>query len=225
MMYHIPGVLTADEVAQLRAQLALAPWIDGRATVGNQGAQVKNNQQVDTQSELYQKLQSAVLQAVNQHSLFFAAALPRQISSPLSNRYQLQETYGFHVDGAVRSHPQSGWMRTDLSATLFLCEPESYDGGELVVNDTFGQHSVKLPAGDLILYPASSLHCVTPVTRGVRVASFMWIQSMIRDDKKRAMLFELDRNIQTLRTRHGESEEVLSLLNLYHNLLREWSEI
>ncbi|MBM6606017.1 MULTISPECIES: PKHD-type hydroxylase YbiX [Leclercia] len=225
MMYHIPGVLTADEVAQLRAQLALAPWIDGRATVGNQGAQVKNNQQVDTQSELYQKLQSAVLQAVNQHSLFFAAALPRQISSPLFNRYQLQETYGFHVDGAVRSHPQSGWMRTDLSATLFLCEPESYDGGELVVNDTFGQHSVKLPAGDLILYPASSLHCVTPVTRGVRVASFMWIQSMIRDDKKRAMLFELDRNIQTLRTRHGESEEVLSLLNLYHNLLREWSEI
>lgn len=225
MMYHIPGVLTADEVAQLRAQLALAPWIDGRATVGNQGAQVKNNQQVDTQSELYQKLQSAVLQAVNQHSLFFAAALPRQISSPLFNRYQLQETYGFHVDGAVRSHPQSGWMRTDLSATLFLCEPESYDGGELVVNDTFGQHSVKLPAGDLILYPASSLHCVTPVTRGVRVASFMWIQSMIRDDKKRAMLFELDRNIQTLRTRHGENEEVLSLLNLYHNLLREWSEI
>ncbi|WP_288821353.1 PKHD-type hydroxylase YbiX [uncultured Leclercia sp.] len=225
MMYHIPGVLTTDEVAQLRAQLALAPWIDGRATVGNQGAQVKNNQQVDTQSELYQKLQSAVLQAVNQHSLFFAAALPRQISSPLFNRYQLQETYGFHVDGAVRSHPQSGWMRTDLSATLFLCEPESYDGGELVVNDTFGQHSVKLPAGDLILYPASSLHCVTPVTRGVRVASFMWIQSMIRDDKKRAMLFELDRNIQTLRTRHGESEEVLSLLNLYHNLLREWSEI
>lgn len=225
MMYHIPGVLTADEVAQLRAQLALAPWIDGRATVGNQGAQVKNNQQVDTQSELYQKLQSAVLQAVNQHSLFFAAALPRQISSPLFNRYQQQETYGFHVDGAVRSHPKSGWMRTDLSATLFLCEPESYDGGELVVNDTFGQHSVKLPAGDLILYPASSLHCVTPVTRGVRVASFMWIQSMIRDDKKRAMLFELDRNIQTLRTRHGESEEVLSLLNLYHNLLREWSEI
>lgn len=225
MMYHIPGVLTADEVAQLRAQLALALWIDGRATVGNQGAQVKNNQQVDTQSELYQKLQSVVLQAVNQHSLFFAAALPRQISSPLFNRYQQQETYGFHVDGAVRSHPQSGWMRTDLSATLFLCEPESYDGGELVVNDTFGQHSVKLPAGDLILYPASSLHCVTPVTRGVRVASFMWIQSMIRDDKKRAMLFELDRNIQTLRTRHGESEEVLSLLNLYHNLLREWSEI
>lgn len=225
MMYHIPGVLNADEVAQFRTQLDQAPWVDGRATVGNQGAQVKNNQQVDTQSELYMTLQAAVLQAVNQHSMFFAAALPRQISSPLFNRYQQQETYGFHVDGAVRSHQQTGWMRTDLSATLFLSAPDSYDGGELVVNDTFGQHSVKLPAGDLVLYPSSSLHCVTPVTRGVRVASFMWIQSMIRDDKKRNMLFDLDRNIQTLRGRHGESEEVLSLLNLYHNLLREWSEI
>lgn len=224
-MYHIPGVLNADEVAQFRAQLEQAPWIDGRATVGNQGAQVKNNQQVDTQSPLYATLQASVLQAVNQHPLFFAAALPRQISSPLFNRYQQQETYGFHVDGAVRSHPQIGWMRTDLSATLFLSDPDSYEGGELVVNDTYGQHSVKLPAGDLVLYPSSSLHCVTPVTAGVRVASFMWIQSMIRDDKKRAMLFDLDRNIQTLRARHGESDEVLSLLNLYHNLLREWSEI
>lgn len=225
MMYHIPGVLNADEVAHFCAQLEQAPWIDGRATVGNQGAQVKNNQQVDTQSPLYATLQAAVLQAVNQHPLFFAVALPRQISSPLFNRYQQQETYGFHVDGAVRSHPKSGWMRTDLSATLFLSDPDSYEGGELVVNDTYGQHSVKLPAGDLVLYPSSSLHCVTPVTRGVRVASFMWIQSMIRDDKKRGMLFELDRNIQTLRARHGESDEVLSLLNLYHNLLREWSEI
>ena len=225
MMYHIPGVLNADEVAQFRAQLDQAPWVDGRATVGNQGAQVKNNQQVDTQSPLYASLQAAVLQAVNQHALFFAAALPRLISSPLFNRYQQQETYGFHVDGAVRSHPQSGWMRTDLSATLFLSDPDSYEGGELVVNATYGQHSVKLPAGELVLYPSSSLHCVTPVTAGVRVASFMWIQSMIRDDKKRGMLFDLDRNIQALRARHGESDEVLSLLNLYHNLLREWSEI
>lgn len=151
--------------------------------------------------------------------------MPRNISAPLFNRYQQNETYGFHVDGAVRNNGESGWMRTDLSATLFLCEPESYEGGELVVNDTYGQHSVKLAAGDLILYPSSSLHCVTPVTQGIRVASFMWIQSMIRDDKKRGMLFELDSNIQTLKARHGESEEVLSLLNLYHNLLREWSEI
>lgn len=225
MMYHIPGVLTPQGVAQCRQQLAQANWVDGRATTGAQGAQVKNNQQVDTGSELYIALQKAVLSAINQNALFFSAALPKTISMPLFNRYQDNETYGFHVDGAVRSHPESGWMRTDLSATLFLSSPESYDGGELIVNDTYGQHAVKLPAGDVVLYPSSSLHCVTPVTRGVRVASFMWVQSMIRDDKKRAMLFELDKNIQSLKSRNGESDEILSLLNLYHNLLREWSEI
>lgn len=225
MMYHIPGVLTPQAVAQCRQQLEQADWIDGRVTTGAQGAQVKNNQQVDTNSELYIALQKAVLSAINQNALFFSAALPKTISMPLFNRYQDNETYGFHVDGAVRSHPESGWMRTDLSATLFLSSPESYDGGELIVNDTYGQHTVKLPAGDVVLYPSSSLHCVTPVTRGVRVASFMWVQSMIRDDKKRAMLFELDKNIQSLKSRSGESEEILSLLNLYHNLLREWSEI
>lgn len=225
MMYHIPGVLTPQGVAQCRQQLEQADWIDGRATTGAQGAQVKNNQQVNTDSELYIALQKAVLSAINQNALFFSAALPKTLSMPLFNRYQDNETYGFHVDGAVRSHPENGWMRTDLSATLFLSSPESYDGGELIVNDTYRQHAVKLPAGDLVLYPSSSLHCVTPVTRGVRVASFMWVQSMIRDDKKRAMLFELDKNIQSLKSRNGESEEILSLLNLYHNLLREWSEI
>lgn len=225
MMYHIPGVLTPQGVEQCRQQLEQADWIDGRATTGAQGAQVKNNQQVDTGSELYIALQKAVLSAINQNALFFSAALPKTISMPLFNRYQDNETYGFHVDGAVRSHPESGWMRTDLSATLFLSSPESYDGGELIVNDTYGQHAVKLPAGDVVLYPSSSLHCITPVTRGVRVASFMWVQSMIRDDKKRAMLFELDKNIQSLKSHNGESEEILSLLNLYHNLLREWSEI
>ena len=224
-MYRIPGVLSEQEVRFLVDELNHAEWVDGRATVGAQGAQVKNNQQVDTRSERYAQLQAKVLDAVNRHSLFFAAALPKTISSPLFNRYQQQETYGFHVDGAVRQHPHSGWMRTDLSATLFLSSPESYDGGELTINDTYGQHSVKLPAGDLVLYPSSSLHCVTPVTRGVRVASFMWIQSMIRDDKRRAMLFELDGTIQSLKNQHGESAEALSLLNLYHNLLREWSEI
>lgn len=225
MMYRIPGVLSEQEVRFLVDELNHAEWVDGRATVGAQGAQVKNNQQVDTRSERYAQLQAKVLDAVNRHSLFFAAALPKTISSPLFNRYQQHETYGFHVDGAVRQHPHSGWMRTDLSATLFLSSPESYDGGELTINDTYGQHSVKLPAGDLVLYPSSSLHCVTPVTRGIRVASFMWIQSMIRDDKRRAMLFELDGTIQSLKNQHGESAEALSLLNLYHNLLREWSEI
>lgn len=225
MMYHIPAVLSPQEVDDFRAQLQQADWVDGRATTGDQGALVKKNQQVDTRSPLYGELQNRVLAALNRSSLFFAAALPKTLSSPLFNRYQQSETYGFHVDGAVRSQAQGGWMRTDLSATLFLSAPESYDGGELVVNDTYGQHTVKLPAGDLVLYPSSSLHCVMPVTQGVRVASFLWIQSMIRDDKRRSMLSELDRNIQTLKSRHGESDEVLSLLNLYHNLLREWSEI
>lgn len=225
MMYHIPAVLSPQEVDDFRAQLQQADWVDGRATTGDQGALVKKNQQVDTRSPLYGELQNRVLAALNRSSLFFAAALPKTLSSPLFNRYQQSETYGFHVDGAVRSQAQGGWMRTDLSATLFLSSPESYYGGELVVNDTYGQHTVKLPAGDLVLYPSSSLHCVMPVTQGVRVASFLWIQSMIRDDKRRSMLFELDRNIQTLKSRHGESDEVLSLLNLYHNLLREWSEI
>ncbi len=225
MMYHIPAVLSPQEVDDFRAQLQQADWVDGRATTGDQGALVKKNQQVDTRSPLYGELQNRVLTALNRSSLFFAAALPKTLSSPLFNRYQQSETYGFHVDGAVRSQALGGWMRTDLSATLFLSAPESYEGGELVVNDTYGQHTVKLPAGDLVLYPSSSLHCVTPVTQGVRVASFLWIQSMIRDDKRRGMLFELDRNIQTLKSRHGESDEVLSLLNLYHNLLRDWSEI
>lgn len=225
MMYHIPGVLSPDRVGAIHQRLATASWVDGRATTGDQGAKVKNNQQLDTRTPLYQALQAQVLQVVNGHPLFFSAALPRTISPPLFNRYQDQETYGFHVDGAVRSHPTAGWMRTDLSATLFLSEPESYDGGELVINDTYGQHAVKLPAGDLVLYPSSSLHSVTPVTRGERIGSFMWIQSMIRDDRQRAMLFDLDKNIQSLRARHGESDESLSLLNLYHNLLRGWSEL
>lgn len=225
MMYHIPAVLSPQEVDYFTTQLQQADWVDGRVTTGDQGAQVKNNQQVDTRSSLYGELQATVVAALNRSSLFFAAALPKNLSSPLFNRYQQSETYGFHVDGAVRSQAQGGWMRTDLSATLFLSAPESYEGGELVVNDTYGQHSVKLPAGDLVLYPSSSLHCVTPVTVGTRVASFLWVQSMIRDDKHRAMLFDLDGNIQKLKSRHGESDEVLSLLNLYHNLLREWSEI
>lgn len=211
MMYHISDVLTADQVADFTRLLTQADWVDGRITVGSQGATVKQNQQIDTRTPLYARLQ--------------AAALPRTISAPLFNRYGPGETYGFHVDGAVRQNGEAGWMRTDLSATLFLCDPESYEGGELVIEDTYGQHRVKLPAGHLVLYPASSLHCVTPVTRGVRQASFLWIQSMVRDDKQRAMLYDLDRTIQSLKARFGDGEEVLSLLNMYHNLLRQWTEV
>ncbi|HAF2128023.1 TPA: PKHD-type hydroxylase YbiX [Salmonella enterica] len=225
MMYQIPAVLTQEELADFNTLIQQAQWVDGRATVGNQGASVKNNRQIDTRTPLYDQLQAAVLRALNNNPFFFSAALPCNISTPLFNRYEQGETYGFHVDGAVRNNGSSGWMRTDLSATLFLCDPDSYDGGELVIEDTYGQHRVKLAAGDLVLYPSSSLHCVTPVTRGVRVASFLWIQSMVRDDKQRAMLFELDRNIQNLKARFGDSEELLSLLNMYHNLLRSWTEV
>ncbi|EAT4591379.1 PKHD-type hydroxylase YbiX [Salmonella enterica] len=225
MMYQIPAVLTPAEVTDFSSLMQQALWVDGRTTVGNQGATVKNNRQIDTRTPLYDRLQAAVMQALNSNPFFFSAALPKNISTPLFNRYEQGETYGFHVDGAVRQNASSGWMRTDLSATLFLSEPESYDGGELVIEDTYGQHRVKLAAGDLVLYPSSSLHCVTPVTRGVRLASFLWIQSMVRDDKQRAMLFELDRNIQSIKARFGDSEELLSLLNMYHNLLRSWTEV
>ena len=244
MMYHIPDVLSTDQVAEFTRQLAQAEWVDGRVTVGSQGAAVKQNQQIDTRTPLYARLQAAVLDMLRGHPQFFSAALPRTISAPLFNRYGPGETYGFHVDGAVRQNGEAavedavlmdgvvvkagavaGWMRTDLSATLFLCDPESYEGGELVIEDTYGQHRVKLPAGHLVLYPASSLHCVTPVTRGVRQASFLWIQSMVRDDKQRAMLYDLDRTIQSLKARFGDGEEVLSLLNMYHNLLRQWTEV
>jgi PKHD-type hydroxylase len=223
MMYHIPAVLSSQEVDDFIAQLQQAEWVDGRVTTGDLGAQVKNNQQVDTRSNLYGELQGNVLAALNRSSLF-AAALPKAISSPLFNRYQQSETWF----SRRRRGAQPGAGRLDAHRSFrhaVFKRPESYEGGELVVNDTYGQHSVKLPAGDLVLYPSSSLHCVTPVTSGVRVASFLWIQSMIRDDKRRSMLFELDGNIQKLKSRHGESDEVLSLLNLYHNLLREWSEI
>ncbi|OLL32615.1 Fe2+-dependent dioxygenase [Burkholderia sp. SRS-W-2-2016] len=228
MMLHIPGVLSAAEVRALRERLDAGDWSDGRATVGAGGAQVKRNRQLPEASPLSQQLAQAVLQALNRHPLFFSAALPLRVSPPLFNRYEaaLGEHYGFHVDGAVRAHPHNpGWLRTDLSATLFLCEPDDYDGGELTVRDTYGEHDVKLPAGDLVLYPSTSVHCVTPVTRGARVCSFMWIQSMIRNDGRRSMLFELDQAIQALRARHGESDELVALTAHYHNLLREWSEI
>lgn len=228
MMLHIPAVLSPDEVRSFRQKLDSADWVDGRGTVGSQGAKVKHNQQLPEQAPIACELAGLVQQALNRSTLYFSAALPLRIAPILFNRYESarQEHYGFHVDGAVRSIPVSpGWLRTDLSATLFLCEPEDYDGGELTVRDTYGEHEVKLPAGDMVLYPANSLHSVTPVTRGARVCSFFWIQSMIRHDHRRAMLFELDQAITELRALHGESSQTLALSSHYHNLLREWSEI
>lgn len=229
MLLHIPGILNAEEVARFRRELDAAEWTDGRETVGVQGAQVKRNQQLPDASPLKQQLGQAVLNALARSPLYFAAALPLRSVPPRFNRYEGGGHYGFHVDGAVMSvaggegqAPLS--VRSDLSCTLFLSEPEEYEGGELIVSDTYGEHEVKLPAGDLILYPSSSLHRVAPVTSGARVASFFWVQSLVRDGQQRQMLFELDAAIQALTQAQADRDALLRLTNVYHNLLRSWSE-
>ncbi|MEE4451441.1 Fe2+-dependent dioxygenase [Novosphingobium resinovorum] len=227
MMLHIPGVLSREEVATMRAEIDAADWIDGRATVGTQGALVKRNRQLPEDSPVATAQGDIVLRALRANATFFRAALPAAYMPPLFNRYAKanEESYGLHVDGSLRGVPGSPkWLRTDISSTLFLSEPDAYDGGELVVVDTYGEHRVKLPAGDMILYPATSLHRVEPVTRGERVCSFFWTQSLIRDDAQRTILFELDQAIDSLRQRLGESAETVSLASQYHNLLRMWSE-
>ncbi|GGI19294.1 PKHD-type hydroxylase [Oxalicibacterium faecigallinarum] len=225
-MLHIPGVLTLEQVLKIRATLDATDWIDGRTTVGQQGAQVKKNRQLDEHSTVGKEIGNAILSVLVKNPLFVSAALPLRYVPPLFNRYEGGEHYGFHVDGSVRTIPGTTLsLRTDLSCTLFLCEPEEYDGGELIVSDTYGEHEVKLPAGDMILYPSSSLHKVEPVTRGARVCSFFWVQSMVPDDGRRTMLYELDQNIQKLRAQIGDTSEVLGLTGHYHNLLRQWAQI
>ncbi|MBC3875908.1 Fe2+-dependent dioxygenase [Undibacterium flavidum] len=225
MMLHIPAVLSIEEVNYLRRRLETTDWVDGKQTVGAQGAQVKQNRQLLEHAEVSLELGKIVLAAVKKHPLFFSAALPLRIVPPLFNAYAGGEHYGLHVDGSIRQVPNADYsLRTDISSTLFLCDPDEYDGGELEVVDTYGTHEVKLPAGDLILYPSTSLHQVKPVTRGVRVCSFFWTQSMIRDDTRRSMLFEMDQNIQALRNKLGDGAEVLSLTAQYHNLVRMWAE-
>ena len=225
MMLHVPGVLTPEQVREMRATLDAAEWVDGRETVGEQGAKVKQNRQLPEHSPVGRELGQMILAALARNLLFFSAALPFRFVPPLFNRYEGGEHYGLHIDGAVRTLPGTGMqLRTDLSCTLFLCDPDDYDGGDLEVVDTYGTHEVKLPAGDLILYPSSSLHRVHPVTRGARVCSFFWLQSMVRDDQRRGMLFELDRSIQALRARLGDTEETVALTGHYHNLLRMWAE-
>ena len=226
MMLHVPTVLSAEQVRDIRAALDGTDWVDGRETVGEQGAQVKRNRQLPEHSAVGRELGKTILQALARHPLFFSAALPLRFVPPLFNRYEGGEHYGLHVDGSVRSVPGTGeQLRTDLSCTLFLCDPDDYEGGELEVVDTYGAHEVKLPGGDLILYPSSSLHRVHPVTHGVRTCAFFWVQSMVRDDGQRAMLFELDQNILRLRGRIGECEETVALTGHYHNLLRLWAEV
>ncbi|MDL2357065.1 MAG: Fe2+-dependent dioxygenase [Pseudomonadota bacterium] len=224
MMLHIPAVLSGAQVSAMRARLGHADWVDGRATVGDQGARVKRNRQLPAACALAQELGAEITAALAANPLYFAAALPLRAVPPLFNSYAGGEHYGAHVDGAVRAAAGGQSLRTDLSATLFLTEPGEYDGGELVVSDTYGEHAVKLAAGDMILYPASSVHRVEPVSRGERVCAFFWIQSMVRDDARRAMLLELDRTITRLRARLGDCEDTVSLTSQYHNLLRMWAE-
>lgn len=224
MLLHIPGVLDAEQLGRFRAALEAAPWTDGRETVGFQGAQVKRNLQLPDASPLKAELGQRVLDALDHNPLFFSAALPLRILPPRFNCYTGGGEYGFHVDGAVMRN-NGTHVRSDVSCTLFLNEPDEYDGGELIVSDTYGEHEVKLPAGDMILYPSSSLHQVTPVTRGARLASFFWVQSMLRDDSRRRMLFEMDASLAQLRNTHADGNAVLQLTGVYHNLLRQWAEV
>lgn len=224
MLLAIPEVLDADELARVRSLLDSADWADGRATAGTQSAQVKRNLQLPERDLHAREAQGIVLAALDRNALFFSAALPRRVYPPLFNRYEDGMHFGNHVDNAIRTHAASGQrLRTDLSATLFLAEPEHYDGGELVVDDTYGSHSAKLPAGHLVLYPSTSLHRVEPVTRGSRLACFFWLESLVRDDGERTLLFDLDASIGRLRRDHGDEAPVVALTGIYHNLLRRWA--
>ncbi|WP_101046962.1 Fe2+-dependent dioxygenase [Macromonas nakdongensis] len=226
MLLQLPQILSQEDVRTLREHLAdEAWWIDGRTSAGVQAMEVKRNEQLKQDHPMAHRLQAQVLAAVQRSPLFFSAALPRRVYNPLFNRYRPEHpTYGAHIDGAIlHSQRTQEWVRTDLSCTLFLSDPEEYDGGELVVHDTYGVQRVKLAAGDAVLYPGTSLHEVTPVTRGVRLASFFWIESMVRSDEQRRLLFDLDMNLLKLRERHGETAETTALTGVYHNLLRQWA--
>jgi PKHD-type hydroxylase len=225
MLLHVPEVLSAPQVARCRALLARAPWVDGRVTAGHQSARAKTNLQIPEGSPEAREMGDLIVAALERCPLFVSAALPLRVFPPLFNRYENGMTFGAHVDNAVRQVPGTLLrVRTDLSVTLFLSRPDDYDGGELVVEDVYGTHAVKLPAGDLILYPATSLHRVNPVTRGARLASFFWIQSMVRDDGRRALLFDLDMAIGQVARALPDDAAVVSLTSCYHNLLRQWAD-
>ena len=226
MLSRIPNVLTREQVAECRRVLQGANWTDGKVTAGAQSAQVKDNMQLPEDSAAARRLGDIVLTALGLCPLFISAALPARVFPPLFNRYQGGQAFGFHIDNAIR--PIAGTqlrVRTDLSATLFLADPDEYDGGELSVVDTYGSHDVKLPAGDMVLYPAGSRHRVNPVTRGTRLASFFWVQSMIRDDAQRSLLFDLDMSIQKVSATGGDQTSAVELAAVYHNLLRMWADV
>jgi PKHD-type hydroxylase len=229
MLLHVKEVLNADELREARAILARAAWGDGRVTAGVQSAQMKNNEQLPQDGADTKALQRLVLGGLNRHATFFSAALPKRVFPPLFNRYGgASNSFGDHVDNAVRFIPgsQGERVRTDVSCTLFLAGPDEYDGGELTIDDTFGSQRVKLPAGDMVLYPGTSVHRVEPVTRGFRVASFFWLESMVRSDEQRRLLFEMDAHLMRLRTTVGETDPaVIGLTGTYHNLLRLWADV
>jgi PKHD-type hydroxylase len=226
MLLTIPDVFTKQEAADARQKLERTEWVDGRVTAGYQSARAKNNMQIPENHPTAREIGEKIVDALGRNPLFVSAALPLRVFPPLFNLYQGGQSFGTHVDNAVRQVPGTPHrIRTDISATLFLTEPEEYDGGDLVVEDTYGVHAVKLPAGAMVLYPATSLHHVKPVTRGARISSFFWIQSMIRDDGQRTLLFDLDTAIQRVAHDHPDSPAGVQLTGVYNNLLRQWIEM
>lgn len=226
MLVRIPDVLTPDEVAHCRHVLEAAVWLDGRITAGQQSRQTKRNLQLGEQSAEARSLGEIILRRLGTNELFVSAALPLRIFPPLFNRYDEGMGFGTHIDNAIRPVPGLNVrVRTDLSATLFLTAPEDYDGGELVIEDTYGEQRVKFAAGDMVLYPATSRHRVEPVTRGSRWCSFFWMQSMVREEGARALLFDLDKAIRSLRGREGDTPEAVQLTGIYHNLVRRWADV
>lgn len=226
MLVCIPNVLDPAELVSVRERLDRAnSWVDGRVTAGYQGAPVKCNQQIDELSEVAHACQHIVVSALECHPMFISAVLPNAIYPPMFNRYGKGMKFGPHVDGSVRISPRDGRkLRTDVSATLFLTNPDEYDGGELVIEDSYGEHTIKLPAGSMVVYPATSLHQVTPITRGVRTACFFWVQSLIRDDTQRLILYDMDSAIQRLNQTDADEIARRQLIGCYHNLVRQWSE-
>jgi len=226
MLIDIAEVFTADEVDEMRTRLLAEPWVDGKVTAGQRSARDKFNRQLNEDSALGLLFGQRILARLSENALFMSAALPKRIYPPLFNRYSGGEAFGFHIDNAIRGiKGVRERVRTDLSATLFLTDPETYDGGELVIRDTFGERSVKLPAGHLVLYPGTSVHKVNPVTRGERVAAFFWIESLVREDSQRSLLLDMDVAIQRLNAQHADDESLLQLSGVYHNLLRRWSDV
>lgn len=226
MLVTIPDLLSEDTVTRLRQQLEQGRWVDGRGTAGYVAAGQKKNLQLADNDPVTVSAGNQILEVLSRNSRFISATLPLKILSPMFNSYASDQEYGFHIDNAVRVDPQTGdRIRADVSSTLFLSNPDEYDGGELIIQDTYGEHRIKLPAGHMVVYPSTSLHRVTPVTRGKRMAAILWTQSMVREDARRALLFEMDNTIQQLATELGEHGSIVSLTGIYHNLVRQWSTV